>query len=134
MALTAISLSEVVLISALSDLLYAIIYGIFFSLNRPISSLSISLIPYSEFTTRTAISVDASVFLAASTRISPSLPSSSKPGVSIIRTGPIGKSSIAFLTGSVVVPATSDTTDSFCPVTALTRLDFPAFLIPKNPI
>ena len=52
----------------------------------------------------------------------------------MITTGPRGSSSIAFLTGSVVVPSTSDTTESSCPVIALTRLDLPAFLRPKNPI
>ena len=46
----------------------------------------------------------------------------------------MGKSSIAFLTGSVVVPKTSETTERFCPVTAFTRLDFPALRIPKKPI
>ena len=30
-------------------------------------------------------------------------------------------------TGSVVVPLTSDTTDKYCPVTAFTKLDLPAF-------
>ena len=60
--------------------------------------------------------------------------SSSSPGVSIMTTGPSGKSSIAFLTGSVVVPLTSDTKESSCPVIALTRLDLPAFRIPKKPI
>jgi hypothetical protein len=32
---------------------------------------------------------------------------------------------MAFRTGSVVVPATSETTDRACPVTALTREDLP---------
>ena len=31
-------------------------------------------------------------------------------------------------------PLNSETSDSFCPVTAFTTLDFPAFLSPKNPI
>ena len=39
-----------------------------------------------------------------------------------------------FRTGSVVVPFTSDTMARFCPVMALMRLDFPAFLLPKIPI
>ena len=39
-----------------------------------------------------------------------------------------------FCTGSVVVPFTSETMESFCPVMALIRLDFPAFLLPKIPI
>ena len=61
-------------------------------------------------------------------------PSSSIPGVSIIITGPRGRSSMALYTGSVVVPFTSDTTARSWPVTALSTLDFPAFLLPKNPI
>ena len=54
------------------------------------------------------------------------------PGVSIKVTGPRGSSSMDLYTGSVVVPRTSDTMAMFCPVTAFTRLDFPAFLNPKN--
>ena len=68
------------------------------------------------------------------TRSSPRAPSSSKPGVSMITTGPRGSSSMALRTGSVVVPFTSETTASSWPVTALTRLDFPAFRTPKNPM
>ena len=41
----------------------------------------------------------------------------------MITTGPIGSSSIAFCTGSVVVPLTSETMDSVCPVTRFTTLD-----------
>ena len=46
----------------------------------------------------------------------------------------MGRSSMAFMTGSVVVPSVSDTTARSCPVTALTTLDFPAFRRPKKPI
>ena len=49
-------------------------------------------------------------------------------------TGPIGSSSIDFITGSVVVPFTLDTTESSWFVTALTTLDLPAFLRPKKPM
>ena len=52
----------------------------------------------------------------------------------MIITGPNGRSSIAFCTGSVVVPRTSDTTASSCPVIALTTLDFPALRQAKNPM
>ena len=41
---------------------------------------------------------------------------------------------MAFCTGSVVVPRTSETTARFWPVTAFSTLDFPAFLRPKKPI
>ena len=84
--------------------------------------------------TRTAISVRLSICFVFRTRSSPRCPSSSKPGVSITITGPNGRSSIAFETGSVVVPFVSDTTANSCPVTAFTTLDFPAFLLPKKPI
>ena len=48
-----------------------------------------------------------------STRLLPSsCSSSSKPGVSVMTTGPSGSSSIAFCTGSVVVPGRSETTAS----------------------
>ena len=52
----------------------------------------------------------------------------------MMTTGPIGSNSIAFCTGSVVVPFTSDTTARSCPVTAFTRLDLPTLRNPKNPI
>ncbi len=54
--------------------------------------------------------------------------------MSIIVTGPNGRSSIALYTGSVVVPLTSETTDRSCPVIAFMTLDFPAFLFPKIPM
>ena len=41
---------------------------------------------------------------------------------------------MALRTGSVVVPFTSETTASSWPVTALTRLDFPALRAPKKPM
>ena len=98
------------------------------------SSKSYLFMPRVPSTTSTAMSVLFSVCFVFLTLFSPSAPSSSYPGVSIITTGPRGSSSIAFDTGSVVVPLTSETTASSCPVTALTRLDLPAFLHPKNPI
>ena len=52
----------------------------------------------------------------------------------MMTTGPSGRSSIAFDTGSVVVPKVSETRDISCPVTAFTRLDLPEFLLPKKPI
>jgi len=42
--------------------------------------------------------------------------------------------SIVLNTGSVVVPATADTSDISCLVIALITLLFPAFLLPKRPI
>ena len=80
------------------------------------------------------MSVLRSTCIAFSMRFAPSSPSSSRPGVSIITTGPSGSSSIALLTGSVVVPLMSDTMASFWPVSALMRLDLPAFLRPKMPM
>ena len=52
----------------------------------------------------------------------------------MMTTGPSGSSSMAFCTGSVVVPFTSETSERFCPVTAFTTLDLPAFRRPKKPI
>ena len=54
--------------------------------------------------------------------------------MSITVTGPNGSNSMDLYTGSVVVPFTSDTTASSCPITAFNTLDFPAFLLPKKPI
>ena len=78
------------------------------------------------------MSVFSSTFSVFSTRIVPSSPTSSNPAVSVIKHGPSGKISMAFETGSVVVPGTSLTMAICCPVNALTNVDFPAFLSPKN--
>jgi hypothetical protein len=39
-----------------------------------------------------------------------------------------------FLTVSVVVPEIGETTDTLCEEKAFTRLDFPAFVLPKKPM
>ena len=92
------------------------------------------VIPTDASTTSTAMSVWENVCFARCTRNSPSAPLSSRPGVSMSTTGPMGSSSIAFSTVSVVVPRMSETTDTCCPVTALIRLDLPALRLPKNPM
>ena len=61
-------------------------------------------------------------------------PMSSIPAVSINKTGPNGKSSIGFSTGSVVVPAISETIETSWLVSAFNILDFPVFRFPKIPI
>ena len=108
--------------------------GTFLSCKSASSSFSCSDGSLIALMTTTATSVLRRICLVFSTRSCPSSPSSSIPGVSMISTGPIGRSSMDFCTGSVVVPSTSDTTDSACPVTAFTRLDLPLFLLPKKPI
>lgn len=45
-----------------------------------------------------------------------------------------GRISIAFVTGSVVVPGTSETMATFCPMRALIRDDFPEFRRPNMEI
>ena len=89
------------------------IYGMFLALKSSQSSFSAGCNPLDESVTSTAISVLPSTCLARLTLISPRMPSSSMPGVSIITTGPSGNSSIAFCTGSVVVPFISETSESF---------------------
>ncbi len=69
-----------------------------------------------------------------STRISPSSPVSSVPAVSMKITGPNGKNSMGFSTGSVVVPGISLTKATSWPAIALSRLDLPAFLRPSTAI
>ena len=54
--------------------------------------------------------------------------------VSMKTTGPIGASSHAFSTGSVVVPATSETIEIFWLVSALMRELLPALRLPKRPM
>ena len=56
------------------------------------------------------------------------------PAVSTNKTGPKGSNSIDFSTGSVVVPAVSETIEISCLVKAFNMLDFPTFLLPKSPI
>ena len=72
-------------------------------------SSSNSVIPAVASMITRAISAFAKTSFAFFTRFAPNSPSSSSPGVSIITTGPNGRSSIALYTGSVVVPLTSDT-------------------------
>ena len=84
--------------------------------------------------TRMAISVLFNTCNDFCTRSCPSSPVSSMPAVSIISTGPRGKSSMALKTGSVVVPGTSATTARLCPVRALIKLDLPALRLPNIPI
>ena len=73
---------------------------------------------------RRAISVFSTAFHVRSIRLFPNSPSSSNPGVSMNRQGPIPWISIAFCTGSVVVPGVS--------VSALIREDFPLLRFPKR--
>jgi len=49
-------------------------------------------------------------------------------------TGPIGSSSIGFSTGSVVVPASGDTIETCCAVSALSKLDLPTLRRPNKPM
>ncbi len=113
----------------ISLLLIIVMSGIFCFLNLLTQLCSISKSPSSQ--SRIAISVRSLAISARSTRCSPSLPSSSKPGVSIKRQAPISWSSIALRTESVVVPAESDTIDAFCEVIALKSVDLPLLRRPK---
>ena len=61
-------------------------------------------------------------------------PASSIPAVSINNTGPSGNSSIGFSTGSVVVPATSDTIETSCRTSAFKSDDLPALRRPNRPM
>ena len=83
--------------------------------------------------TTIATSTQSSTASERRTRAWPSSPVSSIPAVSMKTTGPIGASSQAFSTGSVVVPATSDTMEILCPVRAFARELFPALRLPKRP-
>ena len=112
-ALTIISLLDSLSNFCKSVLLYTIMYGIFFSLKSEINFLSKSFLPFVTSITRIATSVFLRIWKVFSTLNFPKSLLSSNPGVSIISTGPIGKSSIDLLTGSVVVPKTFETTESF---------------------
>ena len=106
--------------------------GIFLSFSILNHSFSVSS---QSLNMRMAMSVSSSAFIVRPTRISPSpSASSSKPAVSMNRHGPMAGISIAFLTGSAVVPGTSDTSDAVCPVIAFMRLDFPLLRFPKIPM
>ena len=69
------------------------------------------MLVFSGENTNTAKSVCCIICFVFSTLKLPKSPTSSKPAVSIITTGPKGNNSMAFDTGSVVVPGVSDTTD-----------------------
>ena len=119
---------------ARSILLTAITKGICFWRICCKIRVSSSVMPSCPSMTSSAISVVFKICCVFSIRRVPSSPVSSSPGVSVRTTGPRGRSSIAFLTGSVVVPLKSETMDTGCPARALIRLDFPAFLFPKIPM
>ena len=90
--------------------------------------------PFSFPSTQIATSVVARTASVFFTRCAPSSPSSSSPAVSVSRHGPSGRISIAFETGSVVVPGFALTIASSWPVNALKSVDFPALRKPKNAI
>ena len=115
-----------------SHLLKTVRWGTPFSRRRLSRARSPSVMPAAASTTNTAISARFNSRRARCTRWAPISPSSSRPGVSIITTGPRGRSSMALRTGSVVVPAMGETMAAFCPVRALTRLDLPALRRPKK--
>ena len=60
--------------------------------------------------------------------------SSSMPAVSMSRMGPRGRSSMGLSTGSVVVPATSETMLTCWLVRAFSTLDFPTLRLPNKPM
>ena len=120
--------------SSKSHLFMAMRCGMFFAFRRASKSVCASVSPSDASTTTTAKSHLFITCMAFRTRWAPSAPMSSRPGVSIITTGPSGSNSIALETGSVVVPAMSETMARSCPVIALMRLDFPALRLPKMPI
>ena len=106
--------------------------GISFSFNSASISFSWEKVvsPHSS----NAISVFSIAFKVRLIRSSPSSPSSSNPGVSINKHGPIPCISIALDTRSVVVPGVSETRAVSCPVNALIREDLPLFRLPKRAI
>ena len=108
------------------------ITGIFLLFNCSIHCFSSSQLPSSQRSK--AISVRSMAFNVRVMRISPNSPSSSNPGVSIKRQGPICWISIALLTASVVVPGISDTRAVSCPVKALIREDLPLLRFPNRTI
>ena len=117
-----------------SDLLSISSQGMFLFLNSSMSFLSAALTVAVISATSSAMSLASRARSARAMRSSPRALSSSNPGVSVIMTGPSGRSSMLFLTGSVVVPRISDTMESCCEVKAFTTLDLPAFTQPKNVI
>ena len=104
--------------------------GMFFSSNCFIHFFSSSWASSSQRSK--AMSVRSMAFSVRMMRISPNSPSSSNPGVSIKRQGPIPWISMALLTVSVVVPGISDTRAVSCPVKALIKEDLPLLRRPKR--
>ncbi len=92
------------------------------------SDSSVSFSP----TSSRAMSASSSAFSVIVMRACPSVPSSSKPAVSINTAGPMPGSSIALRTGSVVVPAMSDTSDTCCEARRLTTDDLPLLHAPST--
>ena len=116
---------------SMSALFSSKITGIFFSLSILIQWSSSFI---SGWQSNRAMSVFSIACKVRVIRIFPSSPSSSYPGVSMKRQGPMPWISIALSTGSVVVPGVSDTRAVFCPVSALIKEDLPLFRRPKRAI
>ena len=90
--------------SSRSILLIIFMKGMWKRLNRSSALFSSSDEMSAASITYKAKSVRISIFLLRSTLSLPKSPSSSIPAVSMNMTGPKGMNSMAFLTGSVVVP------------------------------
>ncbi|KAF5028332.1 hypothetical protein DSECCO2_660180 [anaerobic digester metagenome] len=116
-----------------SDLLCTIMKGVSLFLNSLISAISCdpNLFPAISKTAQSTVLIDWSDFRM---RFSPRSPVSSIPAVSTIMTGPIPKISTDFFTGSVVVPACSETIATSCPVITLMKELLPLLRRPKMPM
>ena len=86
----------------------------------------------SEANSTTATSALATASRERCTRSLPRVVLSSRPGVSISSDAPTSGNSIALLTGSVVVPATSDTMDTGWPTMAFSSDDLPLLHLPNR--
>ena len=78
------------------------------------------------------MSARASACAVRARRASPRMVASSHPPVSSQSTGPKGRSSMAFSTTSVVVPAMGETMATSCPAMRLRRVDFPTLALPAR--
>ena len=117
----------------MSDWLCTTTTGTSFSLNcisRSFSSFPKKL----PANTRIARSTSSTNFRVFPILWAPTWVVSPTPAVSINCTGPMPGISILFFTGSVVVPACSETIAKSCPRSRFMRELFPTFVLPKIPI
>lgn len=118
--------------SSKSHLFMAMRCGMFFAFRRASKSVCASVSPSDASTTTTRQITLVHHLHGFPDALGAERTMSSRPGVSIITTGPSGSNSMALETGSVVVPATSETMARSCPGHRVDETGFSGVALTEN--